>query len=480
MPRNPDTELITLASEPQKSASRRASLQAGFVVAVGLAFAAGVLLKQKPLNGFPNLIHWMWPWRDLPVFKTAITLIAPLMMISLVLWRMERDENAGNQSGSSPLHVGPSQRTPWSLLCLLALSNFLLQVLSMIAEPRGLRLVGDIVRSPLATSYYTDATTIQGVVAWLRTFHQAHLGFHSSTHAPGPILFYYAFVKVFGSRGAAIGGYAVGAIGSLGVLLIYKFAGLWSNDQKVRLTASAFYALVPALTLFFPEFDQCYPIVAMLMILFWVKGLNTLRPVSAYAAWLGLVLFAATFLAYGLLTVGAFLAYYGLYWLWHEKAAGRWRTLLGTSGVALGVFVALHAVLWQATGFKAIASFEHARRAQAFYAGILNRPYAAASLVDPYDFFLGAGMMALPLLVLSLRHCGRDRALTLIAVATILSVDLTGFLRGETARLWLFCQPLVAVPVAMELSSYRWRWRMAIFAVQWWVLVCLKARMFFV
>ena len=111
---------------------------------------------------------------------------------------------------------------------------------------------------------------------------------------------------------------------------------------------------------------------------------------------------------------------------------------------------------------------------------MLNRPYAAAALVDPYDFFLGAGMMALLLLILHLRRYERDRALTLIAVATILTVDLTGFLRGETARLWLFCQPLLVVPVALELSSYRWRWRMAIFAVQWWVLVCLKARMFFV
>lgn len=477
MPRNPDKELANLASEPQTPASGSLSLQAGAVLAVGLVFAVGVILKQAPLNGFPTLIHWMWPWRDLPVFKTAVILIAPLMIIGWVLWRSEKDEALASSS-----QVRSSKATPWGLLSLLALSNFLLQVLAMVAEPRGIKLIGDIVRSPLATSYFTDATKIQSVVDWLRTFHQVHLGFHSSTHPPGPVLFYYLFVKLFGSNAAQIGAYAVGLIGSLGVLLIYKFAGLWTNDQKARLTASAFYALVPALALFFPEFDQCYPVLCMLLILFWVKTLRTSRPVSIPAVCLGAVLFTTTFFAYNVLTVGAFLAYYGLYWLWIEKAAGpsRWGTLLGTCGIALGVFAALHAILWQATGFEAIASFQRARAAQAFYAVMLNRPYAAAALVDPYDFFLGAGMMALPLLMLRLRRCEPDRALTLIAVAAILTVDLTGFLRGETARLWLFCQPLLAVPVALELSSYRWRWRIAIFAAQWWVLVCLKARMFFV
>jgi hypothetical protein len=459
----------------------RRSLDAGAVLAVGLAFSAGVILKQEPLNGFPTLMHWVWPWRDLPIFKTAITLLAPLIIIGWVLWRMEKDENPGSSSEAETPQVKPDRTTPWGLLLILALSNFLLQVLGMVAEPRGIKLIGDIVRSPLATSYFGDATKIESVLDWLRIFHRADLGFHSSTHPPGPVLFYYVFVKLFGSNAAPIGGYAVGIIGSLGVLVIYWFAGLWTTEREGRLTASAFYALLPALTLFFPEFDQCYPLLAMFLILFWVRALDSARPVSLPAVYLGVALFTTTFFAYNVLTVGAFLAYYGLYWLWNQRSgSSRYVTLAGSCGVALAVFIALHAILWQATGFAAIPSFQRARAAQAFYAVMLNRPYAAAVLIDPYDFFVGAGMMALPLLILRLRRCGRDRALTLIAVATILTVDLTGFLRGETVRLWLFCQPLLTVPVALELSSYRWRWRMAIFAVQWWVLVCLKARMFFV
>ena len=74
---------------------------------------------------------------------------------------------------------------------------------------------------------------------------------------------------------------------------------------------------------------------------------------------------------------------------------------------------------------------------------------------------------------------GTDRALTLIALATVLTLDLSGLLRGETARVWLFAQPLLVVPVAIELTQAPWRWKLSIFALQWWILACLKAKMTF-
>jgi hypothetical protein len=71
-------------------------------------------------------------------------------------------------------------------------------------------------------------------------------------------------------------------------------------------------------------------------------------------------------------------------------------------------------------------------------------------------------------------------ALTLIGLATIATVDLSGLLRGETARVWLFLQPLMVVPVALELARLRWSWRLSIFALQWWILLCVKAKMSFI
>src|SRR5207249_5970498 len=112
---------------------------------------------------------------------------------------------------------------------------------------------------------------------------------------------------------------AVGVNGSCGVLAIFKFAGLWTSDPRERLTASALYALLPALTVFLPELDQVYPILSMLMILFWVQALRAAPGAWRQALYLGAALFAAAFFAYNLLATGVFLACYALYWLWRER-----------------------------------------------------------------------------------------------------------------------------------------------------------------
>jgi hypothetical protein len=71
-------------------------------------------------------------------------------------------------------------------------------------------------------------------------------------------------------------------------------------------------------------------------------------------------------------------------------------------------------------------------------------------------------------------------ALMLIGLATVLTVDFSGLLRGETARVWLFLQPLLVVPVALELARVRWPWRISLLTLQWWLLVLIKSKMSFI
>ena len=443
-------------------------------LAIGIAFAVGVLLEQSPLNGSVRLTGWEWPWRsDLEILRCAVFLLAPFAMILYAVRRAER----------------PAESNLSISLGALTIGNFLLQLMAMLAEPRGIELVRQIVLSPSATSYYLDSAGIHGLSVWLRHFDRATLGFHSSTHPPGPILFYYALSKWFGFQGGALaGGCAVGLVASLGVLAMYVFAGLWTDGRRTRLIASAFYALVPALTVFFPEMDQIYPIFSMLLILFWCKSLRSGRAISRDAIGFGAVLCVATFFAYNLLTIGAFLAYYGLYWLSRQKWAGKsLLKLLRNTGVAGAVFAGGYGALWLATGYDPIASFFNALSYQAVYAALLNRSYAISALFDPYDFLLGAGILALPLVIFLLYRTVKNfdfaqdgTALTLIAVATIATIDLSGVLRGEASRVWLFLQPLLIVPAAIELSRQRGRWLLALISLQWLILTCLKAKMTFI
>jgi hypothetical protein len=457
--------------EMQQAEDSLLNFEAWAALAVGVAFFIGVAFHWKPLNGSSRLIGTVWPWRDLGILHTSIFLLVPFACIAYVLW------NVGNR---------PEPRVSTSLW-ILALGNFLLQIMSVFADSRGFGLVQQTVLSPRATSYFTDGADIHDLAQWLQKFYRASLHFHSSTHPPGPVVFYYLLIQLFSSP-AVVGGCLVGFMGSLGVLVTYKFAGLWTGNQQTRLIASAFYAILPATTLFFPEMDQVYPIFSMLMIFYWCRSLESKKRIPLESFCLGAILFLTTFFAYNLLAVGAFLTYYGIYSIWQQGwTRSSWIGLLMNSGIAAGVCAVAYLVLWMATGFNPIASFFHALAYQAAYSEYMFRPYVPSALFDPYDFFLGAGILALPLILFQMYRFLRDFdpsrkevALTFIGLATIVTIDLSGLLRGEVARVWLFLQPLVVVPVAMELYRLRWRWRMAIFSMQWLILVCLKARMFFI
>jgi hypothetical protein len=147
----------------------------------------------------------------------------------------------------------------------------------------------------------------------------------------------------------------------------------------------------------------------------------------------------------------------------------------------------LFGLLWLATGYDPIRSLGKALDTQAKLAQGHDRPYFPCAVFDLYDFFLGAGVIAFPILVFYfdrvLEHSAwlePESILSLIGLATILVVDGTGLLRAETSRVWLFLQPLVALPVALALRSYTDRTQIVFFGVQWLTLVSLKAKLEFI
>jgi hypothetical protein len=276
----------------------------------------------------------------------------------------------------------------------------------------------------------------------------------------------------------------VGLAGSACVFLIYKFAGLWTADQRARLLASAFYAILPAIIMYFPEFDQAYPIFSMLLILFWVRALDACQRWLWYAISFGAVLFLASFFVYQILTIGAFMLLYGLYWLWREgRNRTAWSKLFCVSGVALGVTVGLYSLLWAVTGYNAPAAFVHAKMHADQVYEVFHISYTDFLVYNFYEFALGSGVIAVPIVVLhAFRGFGRsnpNRAslpLTLIGLGAIVAIDLTGLIRNEVDRAWLFLQPLMVVPLALELARLSRTWRFAIFTIQWWIMVCLKTK----
>ena len=154
--------------------------------------------------------------------------------------------------------------------------------------------------------------------------------------------------------------------------------------------------------------------------------------------------------------------------------------------IGLAAFVVCNGIVWLA-GFDPVRTFVHALAMQKIDAATVHRPWSSTVLLDPYDFLLGAGVLAAPLIAMQVACIAKsfavareEFALSIIALATILVVDVSGLLRGETARLWLFLQPFLIVPASRELLRFDARGRALIFAVQWLIVAVMVCRMSFV
>jgi len=359
--RAPDHGTVDPAKPPLERSNRIAFW---FIVLVGCAYMAALILKVDGLNG-----PYYWPrgWTSLPLLPAAAWLALPMLPFVAALYPIERRP----------------ERRPLPPLALLALASVGLQLGALFAHGGGLARLAAIVASPLATSYYSEASVIQAPLTWLAQFHQAQLGLHSSAIA------------------------------------------------------------------------------------------------------LGAVLALAVFFAWNLLALGAFLGAYGLFWLWQARAtAAAWRSLFGTGVLAAATMTAIYLLFGVCTGYDPLRSFQHAIQIQALQAVPLGRLWLDCALLDPFDFLLGAGMLAAPLLllfVLRIRTLDpRQKALSLSALATILIVDLSGLLRAETARVWIFLLPFAIVPAALELMRFDPRRRALLFALQGGILLTLAVRLSFI
>jgi hypothetical protein len=432
------------------------------VLCIGAAFVLALFLELPGING-PS--YWKWPWRSLDLINTLAVFAGPLLMIGALGWLWSR---------TPP----PSTSDARALAFGLFVCEVLLQWARVRAEPGTWTWLETLVQSREVTSYYTDALRIDDVGAFLRDFSWKRLEHHSSTHPPGPVLFYWLLLQLFEPGFAArAGGALIAILASSGVVVAYAFAGLWTSDPMRRLGACFAYALMPSLIVVLPSFDQIYPVFTMLGLLLWSKAFD--KPVAAIA--LGLLAFVATNLAYqfALLTVP-----FGLYALAVLRSRG-WdfevrRAMLRAAAIALGVWLGANIVLSLLTPFHPFDSFVAASARQARYAAFLQRPYGLSLVYDPFDFFLGGGILVIPLLAIHFaRESARETVITFVCLLSILVIDLTGLIRCEAARVWLFLQPLAIVPAGLTLARFAPRPRGLILGLSALILVAVVCKLTF-
>jgi hypothetical protein len=412
----------------------------------------------------------------------------------------------GMLAGAAPLvlSIWISRRAPASMpriltaLALMSSAAFAFGLVNACShsQPFGMWQVSAAVAHPEWTSYFADADALRraglSVQQTLALFPELmhRLNLHSHEKPPGPILFYWLMLALFEpspQRAALVGGLVVGAISSLSVAATYALVRVLTEDARAALAAAALVALAPSLAGFFPIFDLWYPLVTCGLLVPWAKGLRTGR--ARWAVLLGAVLCASTFMAYNTLVLGAFMVAYAILAAAQIGFRPIARRVLIHSVIALSVVAAFYALLWYISGFDPIATFRAALHNQRQLLGVMLVPRTWPTTIptDLSDFALGAGYVTIALAMLWIvkrpagaRGVGENdakfvRRVAWLALAMPLLVALTGLLQAETARVWAFLIPLVALPAGLELATWDARSRAVAYAAAWGTMVMVCA-----
>ncbi len=426
--------------------------------------------------------EWQWPYRPSGLTGIGMALAAALM-IPLVYW------------------ASHDRRTDWRwALPLLVMLGWALVLDLAQAQPGGFRRVFDSLASRHTFGFVFDS----GLAPDSRTLladwpaASARLNQHSRTHPPGPLLAVRALDLLgrrlpsdpAGERGlisdaagslereagrVAVRGRkaprhlpAPGTVVLLALLLpllsalaawpVHQLAVAVGLEPDAALLAAALWLTVPARSVFTPSLDQALPLFIVSAAWLAVSRYPGRRLRALLA---GGLLALATFLSYGCL---AAVPLVGLLALAAktvpEEEAGRplVRRLSWERGLFLaGGFLLPWIALALFTGYDPWASFRTAV-AQHHAIAVASRSYGTWLVWNPWDFLLLLGPVVLALAAMSLSGRGSNfthRALAWGWWALLLGLIVSGSVRGEVGRIWLFLMPFACVLAAGE-AVRRW------------------------
>lgn len=433
-----------------------------FVVAAGLLPALGALVYFPGVNG-----PWYWRWTYVPTDPTPFFAVAAAACVALCWAASGRAHPRRAVAALVVVHLGIT-------LSFAALSS------------KGIGLIGERVADADITSYHTEALRTGDLVEFLDDYDRRlpRLIGHAKTHPPGPILYYVFWNAMLGPQaGAQWGGLFLvllaASIVPLLFLLVQRLAGV-----EAALTAAAVAAAFPGIIVMPGAFDSVYPVITAGIALTWLRALEGSR---AAALLCGLTLFLGLLFTPAFLVLGTFFALAALLSLFWNPLASR-RAFIEAAVLGGLPVVGLFGAAALAFGYDHLASLKTAMAVQEGLARDYNRPWSSTVVWDVYDFFLASGWSIAAVLALFLwswrkrafeDSTGRLRAFAAAGLATIVVVDLTGLLRAETARVWLFLQPFVIVLIGCELARWDAERRNVFFAVLFFALVVLRTRMLF-
>jgi hypothetical protein len=252
------------------------------------------------------------------------------------------------------------------------------------------------------------------------------------------------------------------AIGGLAIIPLYLL-GKWLASPTAGFFAALSFLLLPAFALFSVSVDQMYPLVTAVGLCGVWRGMQLMESKSPWALlWLGLTgiwLGVGLFFNMGLIVAFALCGLFALFMGCTLRCSIR-RILPGAILFICGALL-VPLLLYIILGYNLWAVFlasNHLRNS--LYYGA--RSYSASLWSNLLNFFLFCGLPVVLLWIWHIREIAsknyRTIAIAFLAafIITLLLVDVTGRVRGETARMWMFLTPPVLIGASVMLANV-WR-----------------------
>jgi hypothetical protein len=470
------------------------------VLSALLAVVAGITLLAAwivfadlfpPLRG-PAPWPPSWRWLHIPIgfddpLRLGIHALIPLIYSALIFWMTHP-------------HAPVRARTALLVAAIFVVIWQMIQ--SWVREPYLLDTLIFRTYAPPLNGYFVAPAQVESISDTLHNYVAAMPTFYSDkpqTHPPGLFLYYAFFQEIFARLPALTGWFAPIARGwsisgqdwpqLADHLITSAFVTTLIQTALIGLTPPALYAflrqlrspddnrsrtialwaallvpLIPALTIFFLQWDTLFPALGFAAWFFALRGQNRLAQVEREGAgqwldwlWAGLILSLLTWLSFGTMVFGLMI---GLHVLWREGVAflenrNRFDPLLalpvfgGLALMGVGVIVPWLAAyaLWGMNFFELL----RAGLAAHYEIVTAHRDYALWIWMNVVDFVLWTGPT---LILLGMAGSGwllargwrlrpwRDwTGLALILWIVFLILDISGTTRGEIGRLWIFLMP---------------------------------------
>lgn len=349
--------------------------------------------------------------------------------------------------------------------------------------------------SPQATSYFTVGASQASLPAAMRNYPSLmqRLPQHARTHPPGPVVFFWIIDRIvrhapglepgleavfrrvdpegmrtlmptldalFNPRmarqdivAAVFSAIVLSFFGSLTLIPLYLL-GSALYKPATALYACMLFAVVPSFLLFAPSVDQLVLFFGVLTL--WGFHLLRIRgnPLIGIFFALGMLM------SLGSAVVGLLIL---IWWAfeWKKGAADvRSRTFLRSVLFAVGLFGLTFVILWAALGLNFVSVVWAGLTAhREITVGEAQRTYWKWVVYNPVEF---AAFLGIPLVIWA--FAGLRGVFACAWIGALLLLDISGLVRAEVGRIWLFLMPPAALLAADRLVQLGKRFDLGYFA----------------